>query len=313
MKKNLVFAAYSLLLFILVFLGCKNPNPSGNNPKVPLFSFAFLTDIHLQPERDAINGFNKAIERVNKLNPDFVVTGGDLIMDALGVSFERADSLYTIYDSMLQLFHMPVYNTLGNHEVFGLYEKSGISPDHPAYGKKMYEKYLGQRYYSFDYSNWHFMVLDNIGYTPQREYIGEVDSVQMEWIKLDLATLDSATNIVIVAHIPFVTTFLQYYIDPLEPNGPGLVVTNGKEVLELFEGKNLKLVLQGHTHILEDVYIDGIHFLTGGAVSARWWTGPNYGNLEEGFLILKMFEDRFHWRYIDYGWEVKNNEKPKKQ
>ena len=74
------------------------------------FTFAFLTDIHLQPERNATEGFRKAIEKVNELNPDFVITGGDLIMDALGVSFNRADSLYTLYNNICEEFKMPVYN-----------------------------------------------------------------------------------------------------------------------------------------------------------------------------------------------------------
>ena len=62
---------------------------------------------------------------------------------------------------------MPVYNTLGNHEVFGLYEKSGISPEHPEYGKQMYKNKLGdgKTYFSFDHIGWHFIILDGIGFT----------------------------------------------------------------------------------------------------------------------------------------------------
>ena len=303
MKKKLLFSTYSILIFLLAFLGCRNTETTYKSENEPQFTFAFMTDIHLQPEKNAVKGFEKAIYKVNELKPDFVITGGDMIMDALGQNYSRSDSLYTIYDSMQKLFKMPVYNTVGNHEVFGLYERSGIKPDHPEYGKKLYENRLGKRYYSFDKGNWHFMILDDIGFTADRAYIGEVDSIQMEWIKKDLAQTDSNKNIIISAHIPFVTNFLQYYYKPLEANGPGLVVTNGPEVLDLFNGRNLKLVLQGHTHILEDVYIDNTHFVTGGAVSARWWSGANH-EIEEGFLIVKVWKDSFEWEYIDYGWEV---------
>lgn len=243
----MMFSAYSVLVFLLAFFGCKTPETEKQCE--PEFTFAFMTDIHVQPESDAINGFKAAISKVNELNPDFVITGGDLIMDALGQNFDRADSLYNIYDSLQSLFNMPVYNTMGNHEVFGLYEKSGINPINPYYGKKLFEQRIGKRYYSFDKENWHFIVLDVIGFTPERTYIGFVDSVQMEWIKKDLAKLDSNTNIVVSGHIPFVTTFLQYYYDPLDANGPGLVVTNGPEVLELFEGKILSWYYKGiHTY-----------------------------------------------------------------
>ncbi len=308
MKKYVVLPFVISLLFF-AFTGCgESPEKESAKTAGPEFTFAFLTDIHVQPERHSEEGFKKAIDKVNELNPDFVVTGGDLIMDALGQNYSRADSLYNIYDSLQQFFTMPVYNTMGNHEVFGLYEKSGVSPDHKEYGKNLFEHRFGKRYYSFDKDNWHFMILDVIGFTPERRYIGKVDSVQMEWIKKDLADVDSTKNIIVSIHIPLVTTFLQHYYNPLEPNTEGVIVTNANEVLELFNGKNLKLVLQGHTHILEDVFIDGIHFVTGGSVAARWWTGSNLGT-EEGFLFLKVWKDHFTWEYIDYGWEVSPEDK----
>ena len=55
------------------------------------FTFVFMTDIHLQSEKHAVDGFLQAIDSVNELNPDFVITGGDLIMDALGQPYRRAD------------------------------------------------------------------------------------------------------------------------------------------------------------------------------------------------------------------------------
>ena len=95
------------------------------------FRFVFMTDIHVRPEMRASEGFAAAIEKVNSLNPDFVITGGDLIIDALEQRFTRADSMYDLYDDLSKQFNMPVYNTIGNHEVFGLYEKSGVQPSHP--------------------------------------------------------------------------------------------------------------------------------------------------------------------------------------
>ena len=86
-------------------------------------------------------------------------------------------------------------------------------------------------------------------------------------------------------------------------NSRGLVITNSKEVLDMFSGHNLKLVLQGHLHIYEDLYINDIHFITGGAVSASWWNGPR-GEMEEGFMMMKVKGDKVSSEYVDYGWEV---------
>ena len=85
------------------------------------------------------------------------------------------------------------------------------------------------------------------------------------------------------------------------PNSIGTVITNSKDVLDLFAGHNLKLVLQGHLHNYEDIYIKGIHFITGGAVSGNWWEGAHRG-IEEGFLLVCVKDNEISAEYIDYGW-----------
>ena len=264
-----------------------------------------MTDIHLQPERRAAEGFQAAIDNVNALNPDFVITGGDLIMDALGVSFERADSLYDMYFNLAQNFKMPVYNTIGNHEVFGLYTDSGISPQHVEYGKTMYLNRLKveQPYYSFDHKGWHFIVLDGIGFTPERRYYGYVDSAQVEWLKTDLEAVESSTPIVISTHIPLVTVYGQMVKGATYGLSQGEVIVNAKEVLDLFENHNLKLVLQGHLHEVEEIIFKGTHFITAGAVSGEWWKGPRDG-FPEGFALISVKGGEFTWSYQTYGWQA---------
>ena len=80
------------------------------------FSFVFITDIHLQPERGAPQAFQKIIDSVNKMNVDFVLTGGDLVYDVLRGNFERSDSLFRMYKKAIEGFNVPVYNCIGNHE-----------------------------------------------------------------------------------------------------------------------------------------------------------------------------------------------------
>jgi len=43
--------------------------------------------------------------------PNFVITGGDQIMDAMGQSYGRADSLYNLYQETVKELKMPVCNT----------------------------------------------------------------------------------------------------------------------------------------------------------------------------------------------------------
>jgi len=299
------FLTYSFILLFLI--SCKR-DQKKESEATNQFSFAFLTDIHVQPERNATRGFKQAIAKVNELNPDFVITGGDLIMDALSVSFERADSLYTLYNAVSKEFKMPVHNTFGNHETFGLHKESGIDSTHEEYNKKMFENRIGKRYYSFDHKGWHFIVLDAIGVKPERSYYGYIDEAQVEWLKSDLKTITKETPIVISVHIPFITVQTQLVEGSLAASGEGSVITNARDVLLLLYEYNLKLVLQGHLHFLEDIYVDNrTHFITGGAVSASWWNGPRE-TMEEGFVLVKVNDNNIDWEYIDYGWEVETTE-----
>lgn len=294
-----------LTIFLLTIASCT----TETKPETEKFSFAFITDIHLQKEDQAPEGFRKAIADINAMQPDFVLTGGDLIMDALEEPYESADSLYDMYVEEVKGFNMPVYNTIGNHELFGIYEVSGVSPDHPEYRYGMYEKRIGETYYSFDHKGWHFIVLNSIIDTEDREYIGMVDEVQMEWLKADLLKVDPKTPIVISTHIPFITVFTQILYGEYAPDYHGLVVENAREVLDLFAAHNLKLVLQGHLHYLEYIEINGLSFITAGAISGHWWEGPNH-DIEEGYLMVYVEGDDFCWEYVDYEWDAEKASQP---
>lgn len=285
------------------FLFARSPiNPRTNDS---VFSFVFMTDIHLQPEKGAVKAFSKAIAEANKLQPDFVLTGGDNIMDALGQDWGRSDSLYHIFQSMVEQLSCRIYTTLGNHDVFGLYEKSKVRPEHPEFGKRMYERRLGKRYYSFDHKNWHFMILDGIGIADDLTYYGNIDLEQTEWIKTDLRKNGTSTPVIICTHIPLMSVESQIALGPTKAFDTKSIINKANEVRALFDGYNVKLVLQGHTHFLEDIFYENIHYITGGAVSGSVWSGPR-DKMEEGFLLVKVQKDKFVWEYIDYGWGNKN-------
>jgi 3',5'-cyclic AMP phosphodiesterase CpdA len=289
---------------MILILGCASARNGGTGPEDRgRFDFVFMTDIHVQPELDAEEGFSMAVDRVNRLSPDFVITGGDLVMDVLGVTYGRADSLYRIYEKLSAGIDAPLYNTIGNHEIYGWYEESGADPSHPEFGKKMYRKRLGRTYYSFDYGGWHFLVLDSVEREGDRGYVGKVGKDQLEWIRRDLSGVQVDTPIAVCTHIPLVSVMPQLREGPGTGISPSEVITNSREVLELFAEHNLKLVLQGHLHLVEEIRVSGVTFITAGAVSGRWWKGPRRG-IEEGFAFITVNGGDFDWKYINYGWEA---------
>jgi 3',5'-cyclic-AMP phosphodiesterase len=292
---------YLALISALVgLLSACTPQSSSKQEDTSGFSFVFMTDIHLEYGRSAPAGLNKALDTINKLNPDFVLTGGDLISDALNATESRADSLYVLYLSLMKSLHVPLYNTIGNHENLGWEGNGKVGVENPLFGHGMYKKYLGKPYYTFIHKGWKFFVLCS----PQQTktgYTGEIDSAQVSWIKSELASTDTAIPLAISVHIPLISVYQQMQEGSLAPNPEGLVTRNGKEVVDLFSKHNLRLVLQGHLHYLEEIRANNILFITGGAVSSAWWTGKYHG-LEEGFLYLTVKGDEISWKYIDYGW-----------
>lgn len=265
------------------------------------FSFVFMTDIHVMPERNAEAGFAKAIDAVNLEKPDFVITGGDLVYDALGVSYARADSLFSIYTAEAGKLKMPVYNTIGNHEHFAVYRKSGADTLNPEAGTGMYEKRIGKTYQSFTHKGWKFFLLNSVRISENRRYSGFIDPEQAEWIRDELAQTDTAMPVIVVTHIPLRTVFAQVTDSARAPNGTMDVIANANQVLDLFKRHNLKLVLQGHMHYREEIFVNRVWFVTGGSVAAAWWQGP-YMGIPEGYLVVEVEKGDIRWEYKPYGW-----------
>lgn len=289
-----------LFVFILgLFLATNVISQNSNVLKGESFSFAFLTDIHLKPEMGAPKGFQMAIDKVNELNPDFVLTGGDLVYDAMRGNQARSDTLFSLYKTMSAGFNMPVYNCLGNHDLFAIYAESPETSDHPDYKYGMFERYFGKTYYSFDHKGWHFIVLNSLDVTPNKRYTGVFGEEELKWLKNDLAKVDTLTPVVLTTHLPMITARAQ--VNGSDGRGN---VSNSAEIFKMLEDYKSILILQGHIHWKEYGSVnDRIHFLTGGSIAGNGWKGRRH-NTKEGFVMIHVNGYNFTWEYIDHGWEA---------
>jgi len=278
--------------------------------KKELFSFVHFSDVHVQPEKGASEGFLKAIEKMNSIKPDFAISGGDLVMDALAVDEKRAAMLYNLYSDCSKRFEMPVYNVMGNHEVFGITVPDKVSRNHPEWGKEMFRKRIGNgtTYRSFDYKRIHFVLLDSVGIEkdlegPGYHYIGEIGSEQMKWLRNDLDGVSSDIPVIAVAHIPLFSLYEQIQRGPTAQWGRNGVITDGKELYDLLVQHRFLGFLEGHIHVNELYQYKGAKIIDTGAVSAAWWDGPRDGH-PEGFNVIRVYEDEITSEYITYGWDA---------
>jgi hypothetical protein len=232
---------------------------------------------------------------------DFAIQGGDHVWDALEVDRQRANALYDLYTKTEQDLGIKVHHTVGNHDAFGVYAKSGVGTDDTGFGKQMFQERIGQTFYSFDHKSYHFIFLDSIQITADRNWEAAIDAAQQDWLKKDLASVPSGTPIVVSIHVPLVTGFHSYVAPGWVPDNQ-LVVTNAHEVVPLFERHNLLAVLQGHLHVNELVQFKGISYVTRGAVSGNWWRGTHLGT-PEGFTVVSLRNGGIDWRYETYGFK----------
>lgn len=267
------------------------------------YRFAFLTDVHMNGNnvKASSAGLKKALEHAKQQGAEFVIFGGDLIdLDHLKEQDQaHADTMVGLFLSIVSESGLKAHFAIGNHDRYYTFEGN---PD-PS-GFAFFEKHYGETYFSFDHKGIHFVVLNSVQIDPSTSKYC-VGPAQVEWLKNDLSQISPETPLVVVTHVPFQSL---YY-----PAVEGVVkdldmFMNFKEVWDILSQHNLKVILQGHQHLHEELLVNKTHFVTGGAVSAAWWGGPLL-DTEEGYLLVEVKENgHMNWQYIDYDWEAAHTE-----
>lgn len=275
---------------------------------------AHLTDIHVQPERQAQKGFEAALAHVQsqKDAPGLILTGGDLIMDAMGATKERSQKQWDIFTEVLKTTcRTPIEHTIGNHDVFGWGTGDRFAND-PGYGKAWACDVLGKDkpYRSFDRAGWHFIVLDST-FRAGNGYTARLDEPQFEWLAGDLQKTPVTTPVLIISHIPIlgVAPFLD---GENEKTGnwvvPGAWMhLDARRLKDLFrKHPNVKLCLSGHMHLVDRAEYLGVTYCCNGAVSGGWW-GGDYHETTYGYGLVDLYDDgSFENQYQHYGWTTKS-------
>lgn len=200
----------------------------------------------------------------------FGVAVGDLLNDPLG--------LFPHYIEVMGATPYPTWYLPGNHDL-------NFDSENDVYHLETYKSFFGPRYYSFEYGDLHFIMMDNIRWNVDEgfegTYNGRIDDMQMQWIANNLQFVPTDKMIVVASHIG-----LTNYIDR---DAEKHQETRREELYALLADYPNVISLAGHSHTLErmrpgEEYVGAegsfgwgtIPFpqYVAGAVCGSWWDGP---------------------------------------
>ncbi len=116
------------------------------------FTFAIISDLN-GGEREGV--YSTAVAQLNRLDPTFVLSVGDLIDGGTEDSLQLAKE-WNSFDSRTSKLNMPFFYLGGNHDL--------TNPKMRAFWKDRF----GPRYYHFVYENVLFLMMDSEDYQEQR-------------------------------------------------------------------------------------------------------------------------------------------------
>lgn len=263
---------------------------SGSNVRIKsrdvVLTIAHITDVHMNPNKNAKDGFKKCIDQILEHKVDFILNGGDTIMaaDYSGVTREEVKAQWESWDECIKNFgSLPLYSCLGNHDMW--WDAPGKKD--PMYGKNYAVERLGipKRYYSFSKEGWTFFVLD--GNHPGIS----LDEEQKQWLKSGLERLNNDESAFIMSHHPILTVTGKFYPDDQFSDAHEIA-------LLFFENRNkVKCCVSGHMHLLDQATYNGTQYFCNGSVSGYWWgegdeKSAGYGYYHQtppGYAILKLY------------------------
>ena len=274
--------------------------------------FAHFTDLHITPDRDSESGMIKAFESAQAEKIEMILTGGDLIMDSYATRRAQVDREWALLHRLFAGHcKVPVEHCLGNHDVFGFCRsKAELKGDEPDFGyaRPLAELKLASRWRSFDRNGWHFIVLSSVEADPDNEcsYLAKLNPEQRAWLEEDLAKNTLPT--VVVSHIPIVTV-TPHIRGETEVKAKQTTISGGFVHLDaapihgLFrKAGNVKLVLSGHTHLIDRCEVDGVTYCCSGAVCGGWWK-PHKTYCEPTWALIDLMADgSFRYEIKPTGW-----------
>jgi hypothetical protein len=254
------------------------------------FTFVQITDVHIDSIPEHISLFEDDVAEINDIDPPFVIDTGDLVSRGDEVSIAQANEWFEVYAAVTSDLNMPLYNVVGNHELVGTRNR-GVHPSEPGYNKEMYRDFFGPTHYSFDWGEYHCVVLDTNLFENGRRFYGVPDQ-QVNWLEQDLAQ-QQGKRILVFYH-----------------EQTPLWEENRDEVWAILTGHGEMSAFVGHLHhdiVMMDSHNQGVPEQVTGALCGQWFHGPNIDGVPRGYRIVSVHAEGVTSFYKHSGSETQIN------
>ncbi|AMR31252.1 metallophosphoesterase [Mucilaginibacter sp. PAMC 26640] len=210
---------------------------------------------------------------------------GDLVWD----HFELFDD----YREAVNITGIPFFNVIGNHDM----DLDARTDD---YSAKTFKDNFGPTYYSFNRSNIHYVMLDDVFFIgTAKRYIGYLTETQLQWLEQDLKHVKAGSTVVVSLHIPTNSGAMRRNKDKQDDLGG--TVSNREQLYKILAPYKVH-IMSGHTHMNEKWEDGNITEHVHGTVCGAWWTGPICSDgTPEGYAVYEVKGNEISWFYKSTG------------
>jgi 3',5'-cyclic-AMP phosphodiesterase len=248
--------------------------PSAPKVRKPApFTFVVFGDNRPAQEGDPVTDvFKQIIGEIRALHPAFVVTTGDLIYGSKTGDAAVLKRQYDDVEPLVRSLKVPVYFAAGNHEVRGLESNEAV-----------YRKRISDRlYYSFDYGDSHFVVLDSDIVGQEHRVIG----AQRDWLEADLKRVQGKAR-----HI-FVFQHEQPYPVSLHIGTSLDAFPADRDAFQaLLKKYHVEALITGHEHLYDDSIHGGVLEIIAGGAGAPLYPSARGGSFYH-YLVITVDGDQ---------------------